>query len=56
MKMNNMKTWLYVEVSLERLNLIRSGTIDLHDAFAYPEDDCLFQVRFPYDNPYLTPD
>ena len=38
------ETWLYVEVSLERLNLIRSGTIDLHDAFAYPERDCVFQV------------
>ena len=45
------ETWLYVEVSIERLNLIRSGTIDLHDAFAYPENGCLFQVRFPYDNP-----
>ena len=45
------ETWLYVEVSVERLNLIRSGTIDLHDAFAYPESDYLFQVRFPYDNP-----
>ena len=47
------ETWLYVEVSVERLNLIRSGTIDLHDAFAYPESECLFQVRFPYDNPTL---
>ena len=45
------ETWLYVEVSVERLNLIRSGAIDLHDAFAYPESDCVFQVRFPYDNP-----
>ncbi len=47
------ETWLYVEVSLERLNLIRSGAIDLHDAFANPENHCLFQVRFPYDNPTL---
>ena len=45
------ETWLYAEVSLERLNLIRSGAIDLHDAFANPEDDCLFQVRLPYDDP-----
>ena len=49
------ETWLYVEVSVERLNLIRSGTIDLHDAFAYPESDYLFQVRFPYDNPTSPP-
>ena len=45
------ETWLYIEVSLERLNLIRSGTIDLHDAFAYPENGYVFQIRFPYDNP-----
>lgn len=44
------ETWLYMEISVERLNLIRSGAIDLHDAFVYPESDCLFQVRFPYDN------
>lgn len=43
------ETWLYAKVSLERLNLVRSGAIDLHDAFADPEDDHLFQVRFPYD-------
>ena len=44
------ETWLYVRVSAERLNLIRSGAIDLHDAFADPEDGRLFQVKFPYDN------
>ena len=27
-------TWLCVAVSMERLNLIRSGKIDLYDAFA----------------------
>ena len=43
------ETWLYAKVSVERLNLVRSGAIDLHDAFADPEDDRLFQVRFPYD-------
>lgn len=45
------ETWLYVRVSAERLNLIRSGTIDLHDAFANSENGHLFQVRFAYDNP-----
>ncbi len=44
------ETWLYAEVSTERLNLIRSGSIDLHDAFAYTEDGSVFQVRFPYDD------
>ena len=45
------ETWLYAEVSVERLNLIRSGAIDLHDAFADPEGSRLFQVRSPYDTP-----
>ena len=40
------ETWLYAKVSLERLNLVRSGAIDLHDAFADPEGGCLLQVRF----------
>lgn len=43
-------TWLYVGVSAERLNNIRSGAIDLHDAFADPEDGFLFQVIAPYSN------
>lgn len=45
------ETWLYAGVSPERLTLIRSGAIDLHDAFADPEDGCLLQVRFSYDAP-----
>ena len=44
------ETWLYVEVSVERLNLIRSGAIDLHDAFAEPEDGFLLQEIIPYDD------
>ena len=43
-------TWLYAGVSAERLNHIRSGAIDLHDAFADPEEGFLFQVIAPYDN------
>ncbi len=42
-------TWLCVTVSVERLNLIRSGTIDLHDAFAHPEDPYAIQVKVPYE-------
>ena len=45
-----MKHWLYVGVSVERLNLIRSGAIDLHDAFAEPETVFLLQEIIPYDD------
>ena len=41
-------TWLCVAVSTERLNLIRSGKIDLHDAFADSENRYAIQVRVPY--------
>ena len=44
------ETWLYVGVSAERLSLIRSGTIDLHDAFAEPEDSFLLQEIILYDD------
>ena len=47
---NENETWLYAGVSEERLNLIRSGAIDLHDAFADPEDGFLVQARVPFDN------
>ena len=49
------ETWLYVAVSAKRLNLIRSGAIDLHDAFAEPEDGFLLQEIVPYDNQTQTP-
>ena len=42
-------TWLCVAVSTERLNLIRSGKIDLHDAFADSENPHAIQVRVPYE-------
>lgn len=45
------ETWLYAKVSNWRLNLIRSGQIDLHDAFFNTEDGNVVQVCFPYDNP-----
>lgn len=48
-KNDEYETWLYVGVSVERLNLIRSGAIDLHDAFAEPEDGFLLQEIIPYD-------
>lgn len=43
------ETWLYAQVSVDRLNLIQSDTIDLHDAFADTEDGFVLQVKFPYD-------
>ena len=49
-KNDECETWLYVGVSAERLNLIRSGAIDLHDAFAEPEDSFLLQETVPYDD------
>lgn len=34
----NIETWLYVAVSQARLNALRDGAMDLHDAFKFPED------------------
>lgn len=42
------ETWLYVSLSQERFQQIRTGIIDLHDAFAHPEDDFVFFVRLFY--------
>lgn len=44
------ETWLYAQVSSDRLNLIQTDTIDLHDAFANTENGWILQVKFPYDN------
>lgn len=54
--------WLYAEVSLTRLNLIRSGVVDLHDAFSKPEMGRLLKAMIPHSNStefnseYITPD
>ena len=40
--------WIFAGVSDTRLARIRSGAIDLHDAFADPEDGSLLQVTVPY--------
>ena len=45
------ETWLYAGVSPERFTLVRSGVIDLHDAFTDSEGGCLLQVQFSYDAP-----
>ena len=42
-------TWLCVAVSTERLNRIRSGEIDLHDAFTDSENPYAIQVKVPYE-------
>lgn len=41
--------WLYVAISNRRLEEIRSGRIDLHDAFANAENGNLYQVQLPHD-------
>ncbi len=42
-------TWLCVAVSMERLNNIRTGKIDLHDAFVHSENAYTITVRAPYE-------
>lgn len=49
------KTWLRVGISNERFNLIRSGGIDLRNAFTEAENDLLFQVSIPHDEPTQFP-
>ena len=45
------KTWLRVEISNERFNLIRSGGIDLRNAFTDTENGYLFRIKVPHDAP-----
>jgi len=44
---NDTDVWLYAAVSQRRLAHIKSGDIDLHDAFANPETGIVFEVRIP---------
>ena len=46
---DNFETWLYAGVSPHRFNQIRSGAIDLHDAFSEVEDGIIFQIKVPHD-------
>lgn len=39
--------WLYVPISVRRLLDLRTGKLDLHEAFRYPEDDYVFVVTMP---------
>lgn len=41
--------WIYVAVSQSRLEMIRSGGIDLHDAFGKPENNIIFKIRNNFD-------
>ena len=45
---DNFETWLYVGVSPHRFKKIRSGVIDLHDAFSEVEDGIIFQIKMPH--------
>ncbi len=46
----NQDTWLYVSLSPQRFMKVRGGEIDLHDAFAKPEDETALAVRIYKDN------
>ena len=46
---DDFETWLYIGVSLHRFQRIRSGAIDLHDAFSEVEDGIIYQIKVPYD-------
>jgi len=43
------ETWLYISISEDRLKQIRSGGIDLRDAFSAAEDGIAFKVIIPSD-------
>ncbi len=45
------KTWLRVGISNERFSLIRSGGIDLRNAFTDNENGYLLRIKVPHDNP-----
>ncbi|MGB5961237.1 MAG: DUF6575 domain-containing protein [Coleofasciculaceae cyanobacterium] len=48
----NSDSWLYVPLSSRRFQYIRSGGIDLHDAFLMAEDNFVFQIiTFNNDTP-----
>ena len=54
---DDFETWLYVGISPHRFNQIRSGAIDLHDAFSDVEDGIIYQIKVPHDEqmPLSTP-
>ena len=43
------ETWLYIGVSPHRFKQIRSGAIDLHDAFSEVEDGIILQIKVSHD-------
>ena len=46
--------WLYVEISQRRLEMIRSGGIDLHTAFGHPESGYAFSLRLEFSSENIT--
>ena len=43
-----METWLYVEISDQRLCDLKSGVIDLRSAFAEPEQNTVIELVIPF--------
>ena len=41
--------WFYAPMSKTRFEHVRSGAIDLHDAFAEAENEIIYEVVIPYD-------
>jgi hypothetical protein len=50
----NSDTWLFCGLSQTRFQAVRSGGIDLHDAFANPEDGAVIKIQIPTNNSELT--
>jgi hypothetical protein len=46
---DDFETWLYVSMSLHRFEQVRSGGIDLYDAFSKAEEGTVFQVKTPFE-------
>ncbi|MFM6203948.1 DUF6575 domain-containing protein, partial [Planktothrix sp.] len=40
--------WLYIAISIKKLNSIRQGHTDLHQAFLYPENKHIYEIKIPF--------
>lgn len=42
--------WIYAPISTKRLEQVRAGIVDLHDAFAQAEDGNVYEVNIPHNS------